>query len=394
MNILLDVRTFLAFIISCNLVTVLLIAAYLWHHRDDATLNIFFCGKCIQTAAWAIALIRNGPFGIAAISLANSLLFVGYALETVALLKLTRTYDKAAYRFCLWVTLLSILGFNLVLIFDNHFNVRVVSASLSLAALLVLPIFRMIQGKNHSLLMHLMGCLYLALMISFLGRAALALFFYHAIESSSIGSSFIYGYTLITVNLAMILGSTGFILLLKEMTDRELVRLANYDDLTKTLNRRAFFERTKRFLEQCSKKQQKLSFVLFDVDQFKCINDTYGHDVGDRVLRDLSRRVYSQIDAEHLFSRFGGDEFAILMPGMDEEQSAVAAERIRSEIASAEINLPDKSLNYTISIGLLTVSPNRYVDVENLYIFCDNALYDAKKNGKNSVHRGQYQDEL
>nr|WP_304654889.1 GGDEF domain-containing protein [Sporolactobacillus sp. STSJ-5] len=390
----LDMKMYLSFIISGNLVTVALIGAYLWHHRDDETLNTFFFGKCIQLVAWIVAVFRSGTFDLVAISLANSLLFVGYALDAVALLKLTRSYGKSSYRTCLWITILSILGFNLILIFYNQFNLRVVFASLSLAALLVLPIYRMVQGKNHSLLMHLMGYLYLALLGSFLGRAMMVLFMYHALEPGTLSASFIYGFTFITLNLSMILGGTGFILLLKEMTDRELVRLANYDDLTQTLNRRAFFARTKQYLEQYTKKQQKLSFLLFDVDQFKCINDTHGHDVGDRVLRDLSRRIYGLMETDQLLSRFGGDEFAILMPGMDEEQSAVSAERIRSEIANAEIDLLDKTLRYTISIGLLTIRPNRFTDVENLYISCDNALYDAKKNGKNSVHRGQYQDEL
>jgi len=90
-NILLDMKMYLSFIISGNLVTVALIGAYLWHHRDDETLNTFFFGKCIQLVAWIVAVFRSGSFDLFAISLANSLLFVGYALDAVALLKLTRS---------------------------------------------------------------------------------------------------------------------------------------------------------------------------------------------------------------------------------------------------------------------------------------------------------------
>ncbi|GAY76537.1 hypothetical protein NBRC111894_2091 [Sporolactobacillus inulinus] len=133
--------------------------------------------------------------------------------------------------------------------------------------------------------------------------------------------------------------------------------------------------------------------MLFDVDKFKLINDTFGHDVGDRVLRSLSRRIFGRLDAQHLFARFGGDEFAILMPGYDEQQSEGAAEGIRAEIAASEIHLPDQSLTYTISIGLLTLIPDTYTDTERLYISCDNALYGAKKNGKNSICRGHYPNE-
>lgn len=393
MNVLLDVKMFLSFLVTGNLVTVMLIGAYLWHHKDDDTLNTFFYAKCIQTIAWIIAIFRGGPFDFAAVSLANSVLFIGYSIESIALLKLLRYYTKSIRTLYLWITILNILGFHLILFFNNQFNYRVAFASIGIVALLVVPILRMIRGKHLSLLMRLMGYLYLFIILILLVRALVALLINHSSEPGPIAVLLAYGFVFITLNLTMILGGTGFILLLKEMTDKELVRLANYDDLTKTLNRRAFFEQTKQYLDQYAKKKLKVSFLLFDVDRFKCINDTHGHDIGDRVLRDLSKRIYRQIGPDNLFSRFGGDEFAILMPGLDEEQSTASAERIRAEIAGAEIHLPDKPLNYTISIGLLTLLPDRYTDIENLYISCDNALYGAKKSGKNSVYRGQYHDE-
>jgi diguanylate cyclase (GGDEF)-like protein len=387
-------KMFLSFLVTGNLVTVVLVGAYLRRQRDDDTLNTFFYGKCFQTIAWVIAFFRNGSFDFAAVSLANSVLFVGCGLEAVALLKLSRWYRQSTRRLYIWIITINVLGFNVILFLYNHVNIRVAFVSVGMAALLVLPVIRMTRGTKRSPLMRLMGYLYLLLLMIFLGRSVVALMLHHAIESGATDASFIYNFTFITLSLSMILSGTGFILLLKEMTDRELVRLANYDDLTKTLNRRAFFERMKQYLVQYAKKQQKISFLLFDVDQFKLINDTYGHDIGDRVLRDLSHRIYAQLEADNLFSRFGGDEFAILMPGLDEEQSTVSAERISAEIAHAKIHLPNESLHYTISIGLLTLKPDRYTDIENLYISCDNALYGAKKNGKNSVTRGHYQEEL
>ncbi|SFG15440.1 GGDEF domain-containing protein [Sporolactobacillus nakayamae] len=394
MNLLFDMKMFLSFLVTGNLVTVILIGAYLRRQRNDDTLTTFFYGKLFQTISWILAFFRNGSFDVVAVSLANSILFIGCGLEAVALLKLSRGYRQSTRRLYMWITTINVIGFNVILLLYNYMNIRVAFASVGMVALLVLPVIRMTRGTKRSSLMRLMGFLYFLLIMIFLGRAIVALMLYHAFEPGAMETSFIYSFTFITLSLSTILSGTGFILLLKEMTDRELVRLANYDDLTKTLNRRAFFEQTKQYLGQYAKKQQKVSFLLFDVDQFKLINDTYGHDIGDRVLRDLSRRIYAQLEADNLFSRFGGDEFAILMPGLDEEQSTVSAERIRAEIAHAKIHLPNESLHYTISIGLLTLKPDRYTDIENLYISCDNALYGAKKSGKNSVFRGNYKKEL
>ncbi|MCO7175346.1 diguanylate cyclase [Sporolactobacillus kofuensis] len=394
MNALMDMKMFLSFLVTGNVVMVFLIGAYLWRHRDDDTLNTFFYGKCLQTIAWIIAIFRGGAFDLIAVSLANSLLFIGYTFEVLALLKLARSYHRSTRNLYLWFSVLYILSFHIILFFFNQAHIRIAFASVALVVILVLPVWRMTRGKQHSLLMHSMGYLYFILLLGLVARTIVALVINPSTDLDSNAASFAYGFSFIMINMTMILGGTGFILLLKEMTDKELVHLANYDDLTKTLNRRAFFAQTEYYLNYYAKKKQKLSFLLFDVDSFKCINDTHGHDIGDRVLRDLSRRIYNQIEPDHLFSRFGGDEFAILMPGMDEEASALLAERIRNEVAQAQIFLPNQPLKYTISIGLLTILPDQFTDIETLYISCDNALYGAKRNGKNGVYRGHYQEEL
>ncbi len=123
----------------------------------------------------------------------------------------------------------------------------------------------------------------------------------------------------------MILGNTGFILLLKEKADAELMHMAYYDDLTQALNRRTFVSRTKQVIAQCSKEKKLNSFILFDVDNFKKFNDNYGHDAGDRILQDLSQ--HQLLDPQDLFGRYGGDEFAILFTGLDEKESVKKLEK-------------------------------------------------------------------
>lgn len=393
MNLLMNLKLYLGFIIAGNAVVVLMIGAYLLRHRYEEILRTFFQGRCLQTVAWIIVLFNEGVLDRVAAAFGNSLLFAGFAMEACALLQLTRTYTLRLRHYYQWITGASIVSFHLILFTNNDLNLRVAFAATCLGVLLLLPVFRMIFGTGNSLLMRLIGFLYLVIIVSHFGRSVSIMLLHHAIDHSLFSGSFVTSLAYLTLNLSLILGGTGFVLLLKEVTDEKLLNLANHDDLTGALNRRAFFERTQSAIYRHGKKQQPISLMLFDVDKFKLINDTFGHDVGDRVLRSLSRRIFGRLDAQHLFARFGGDEFAILMPGYDEQQSEEAAEGIRAEIAASEIHLPDQSLTYTISIGLLTLIPDTYTDTERLYISCDNALYGAKKNGKNSICRGHYPNE-
>jgi len=194
-------------------------------------------------------------------------------------------------------------------------------------------------------------------------------------------------FSLLSIYLVTNLVNLGFVLLIKEKADHELIRLASYDDLTGTLNRRTFTEKAKKYLTDYSKKGQPLSYLLFDIDNFKTINDTYGHHVGDQVLQDLTTRIKQHLGKEDLFVRYGGDEFGILIPGKDETDSSEIAEQIIQTLNGAiSRSLP---VTYTISLGVLTVIPDQHMQLETLYTTCDKALYNAKNNGRNGVFRGQ-----
>ncbi|WP_028983477.1 GGDEF domain-containing protein [Sporolactobacillus terrae] len=394
MNLLLNLKFYLGFIIAGNAVVALMIGAYLLRHRYEETLRTFFQGRCLQTAAWIIVFFNGGALDRVTAAFGNTLLFAGCAMEACALLQLTCTYTLRLRHYYQWMTAASIVSFHLILFTRNDLNLRVAFAATCLGVLLLLPVFRMLLGAGNSLLMRLIGFLYLVIIVSHFVRSVSIMLLHHTIDHSLFSGSLVTSLAYLTLNLSLILGGTGFVLLLKEVTDEKLLNLANHDDLTGALNRRAFFERTQSAIYRYARKQQPISLLLFDVDRFKSINDTFGHDVGDRVLRSLSRHILGRLNEHHLFARFGGDEFAILMPGYDEQQSEQESERIRAEIAASTIHLPDQSLMYTISIGLVTLIPDAYTDSERLYISCDNALYGAKRNGKNRACRGQYLKEL
>lgn len=103
----------------------------------------------------------------------------------------------------------------------------------------------------------------------------------------------------------MFLGTAGFMLLSREQSYAELERVTTYDELTGVLNRRAFVLRAQPLIAAAAKEKMPFSFMLLDVDHFKQVNDTYGHDTGDRVLQDFARRIEHQLGSGDLFGRFG-----------------------------------------------------------------------------------------
>lgn len=243
----------------------------------------------------------------------------------------------------------------------------------------------MFLGRATTLLMKIMGCLYLFVIATSLIRSGAALF---STQIVSLFTPSIYQTgSFLALYLVMILGNTGFVLLLKEKADQELIRLASYDDLTGTLNRRTFTSHANQYLTEYAKKKKPLSYLLFDIDWFKTINDTFGHNAGDQVLQDLAAQIKRQLGKDDLFVRYGGDEFGILLPGRDENESNELAERIKQTLDGAiGRGLP---VTYSISMGVLTVIPDPHTQLETLYTSCDKALYIAKNNGRNGLFRGR-----
>jgi len=123
---------------------------------------------------------------------------------------------------------------------------------------------------------------------------------------------------------------------------------------------------------------------MLDIDFFKSINDTHGHAIGDKVLKTMANIIKKQLREYDIASRYGGEEFCILLPQTKIEEASIVAQRLRAAVESTQINIDeDKNINITISIGL---SQLREKDkAEDLYKRADKALYDAKNRGRNRV---------
>ncbi len=161
--------------------------------------------------------------------------------------------------------------------------------------------------------------------------------------------------------------------------------LAITDPLTGLFNRRRFADVLKREFAVTKRYKNTLSCLMIDLDHFKRVNDHYGHDAGDQVLKEVARRLLETLREVDLTARFGGEEFAVLLPHTGKREALIAAERVRGVIRKAEFVFDDQKLNLTASIG---VSGNIDVvsgDPEDLVRAADFALYEAKRLGRDRV---------
>jgi len=169
-----------------------------------------------------------------------------------------------------------------------------------------------------------------------------------------------------------------------EKTQEELRLLAMTDPLTGISNRRNFMSKIPGELERTRRYGYPLSIMIFDLDNLKKINDKYGHDAGDELIRSFARHCSSQLRTIDQFARFGGDEFIALLVQTGKNNAIEIAERIRTSTENLEIQIGQETITTTVSVGL-TTTKDEVNSAEELIKRADQALYDAKNSGRNQV---------
>jgi diguanylate cyclase (GGDEF)-like protein len=166
---------------------------------------------------------------------------------------------------------------------------------------------------------------------------------------------------------------------------REQLRVLSITDpLTGLHNRRYITQRIMEEFHESKRYGRDLSIMIIDIDNFKSINDTYGHPAGDEVLRQLAGILEGERRKSDVVGRYGGEEFVIIMPHTKKQEAAVMAERLRKKIKAYAFNTGSEKSSLTISIGVSSLTENIY-DMDDLLKIADKALYQAKGQGKNKV---------
>jgi diguanylate cyclase (GGDEF)-like protein len=176
----------------------------------------------------------------------------------------------------------------------------------------------------------------------------------------------------------------GFLLMLNRELVSEIEHVAARDNLTGAFNRRELESELIRLQSRYERSGDYYSLMLIDIDNFKLINDNYGHLVGDEVLRRFARIVFASIRAEDYFARYGGDEFCILLPSTSVEDALSLANRLRLAYAKTPHIINDHAIQSSISIGV-SESTSAGNDYNNMISAADKALYQAKDTGRNRV---------
>ena len=197
------------------------------------------------------------------------------------------------------------------------------------------------------------------------------------------------------MDIARAIGDQAAVAIGNSRLHQAIAEQAVTDGLTQLYNHRHFYERLKQEIARARRHDEALSLLMIDIDDFKVVNDTWGHVVGDEVLRCITKILKSQTRDEDICARYGGEEFAVVLPktppAMDETGAAadparVVAERIRTVIAAARWSIEgaDEPVGAQVSIGIATF-PTAATTMDKLVARADEALYEAKRRGKNRV---------
>ena len=167
--------------------------------------------------------------------------------------------------------------------------------------------------------------------------------------------------------------------------NKELEEISITDGLTQVFNRQYFMDRLKQEVKRASRYSTHVSLLIFDLDHFKKVNDTFGHQAGDIVLSGVAGIVKERTREIDLFARYGGEEFCLIATAMDRAEAFMLAERLRELIEHTDFSFNGKLIKITISIGVSTWVPSIKENAEELIRHADVALYRAKEEGRNRV---------
>lgn len=183
---------------------------------------------------------------------------------------------------------------------------------------------------------------------------------------------------------------THFVAIERDVTEqkaleKKLETLSRTDPLTGLLNRRSLEDFLDKEYSRFTRHDIQFSLLLLDIDHFKSINDQYGHDTGDRVLKMLADSCIAQLRKHDVMARYGGEEFCVVLPNTNGERAAVLAEKLRTTIAARTLGVNDEQIGVTSSIGVSEVQSSDK-DSGEILKRADSALYEAKQSGRDRVH--------
>lgn len=381
----LDVRTVMLVGALLSALTVVLLAhvgrAFPAERRRH--LRLWTVGMTLQPLAWIVLAARDLLPDPLSIVLGNGLLLLGFAEMSRAL---RGFQDLPERRGRLWA-LVAVAAALLVLFSAAwpHYSARVLVNSTA-AFLLLGGIAWALRGAFRQ---GRFSAARLTAAFAAMGAGIAAWrFVQHALDPRGTGSLLESGPSDMAVFVYACVGVTflslGFVLMHTERAYHALHQLASVDPLTGVLARSALVENGTRMLAEAQRTTRPMSALLLDLDRFKPVNDSLGHEAGDRMLRHLAERAHKVLRGEDLLCRLGGDEFVALLPNTDACGAGVVAERLRESLANAPLVFRGTGIPIPLSIGVAEAGRGE-LDLQALIKRADEAMYTAKRAGGDRV---------
>jgi diguanylate cyclase (GGDEF)-like protein len=360
----------------------------LHHHFFRATAQLPRDIGGIGEWAWGCLLTVAGAFLLSArdalppffsIVCANTLIIGGIFLMYISI----RCFAglPPSYRNCTGALVIVVVLLAWLTMFADNYRGRIELVTLTNMTLFAASAHVIFQMKKQGFPEKLTASVFIATAMVSLARFMVAVTG-HGTSDYRNDNTVIQHVYLATFAMALISLSLGFMLMVTKRVQERLEYVASHDDLTGTYTRAIFFDLLSREIARSRRHSQPLSLLIMDIDDFKLVNDRYGHPAGDQVIKSFASIASTELRHHDVLCRYGGEEFAVLLPSTGLDEAAAVAERIRQEFSSVVTinNMPPS----TVSVGVGSAR-NGQADMAQLIESADQALYIAKKLGKNRV---------
>ncbi len=371
-----DIKTLVLALALGNLSLCAALFFFEYERKKSFAMSTWALAKQCQALAWCLLYLRGVVPEFFAILLGNSLLFAGMALDAGAL---WQAAGKSDWRRRLLPALgVAVLLFALCYIFEVAPLLRSAGGSLIVAGFFLSGVAALsLKWREASMLRRFLAVAMGVLSLLIGARGVLAAFVpdFDAERMQLAGFGALY--------LMMLTNAFGYLLLSREKLGGELARLEVVDPATGVPNRRGFYQALAPWMALARRPGLPTALVVLNVDDFKRVNDSYGHPVGDAVLKSVVDICRQQLRDSDLMGRLGGAEFAILLPRTSLVDALMVAERIRAAVFTLPVKTEKAVLNLTASLGVTTIRAED--STVALFKRADEALQTAKQAGRNRV---------
>ena len=379
-----DIKTLVLALALGNLSLCAAVYFFEYERRKRLSMSTWAVAKQVQAVAWLLLYLRGMAPDLFAIALGNVVLFAGIALDAAALWELSGR--RIWWRWLLPILIPASLLFVGAWALGAPAGLRIAIASLVIGLLFLAGTAALArQRKQASPLRRYLVVAMAALSVAVLLRGVLS-----AVWPEGLGwisADLVQWAGIGALYLMMLTNGFGYLLLQRERLQDELDRAQVSDTLTDVPNRRGFYQALTPWMALARRPGQPTALIVLNLDQFKRVNDDYGHPVGDIVLKAMVDVCKRQLRDSDLMGRLGGAEFAIQLPRTSLEDALMVAERIRNAIASMPVKAERAIINLTASLGVTTIRADD--SMVSLFKRADLALQEAKQSGRNRVVQAQ-----